>query len=62
MSLKDSSLSPCDRPLAPRRTIFIRDWILVLIALGLLIAAGAFHRDRGPASDGPEAVSAATVR
>ncbi len=62
MSLKDSTLSPCDRLLARRRKVFIRDWILVLIALGLLIAAGAFHRERTPAGDNPEALSAVADR
>jgi hypothetical protein len=47
MPLKDLNPSPCDRLLAHRRNIFLRDWILVLIALGLAIAAGTFRSDRG---------------
>ena len=52
MSLKDSNPSPYDRLLARRRTIFLRDWILVLIALGLAIAAGAFRSDRSQSAHG----------
>jgi hypothetical protein len=62
MPLKDSSLSPCDRFLADRRQTFLRDWILVLIALGLAMAAGAFHGDRIKSHETPVASSAATVR
>jgi len=61
-ALKDAGLSPCDRLMARRRTIFVRDWILVLIALGLATAAGAFHGDRGPSHDTPAAASSAAVR
>ena len=62
MSLKDSSLSPCGRLLADRRQTFIRDWILVLIALGLAVAAGAFHSDRIKSHETPVASSAVLVR
>ena len=60
-SLKDSNLSPSDRFLAHRRKIFLRDWILVLVALGLALAAGAFHSDRIKSHEAPAATSAATV-
>jgi hypothetical protein len=62
MSLKDLSLSPCDRLLADHRQTFIRDWILVLIALGLAVAAGAFHGDRIKSHKTPVANSAPIVR
>jgi hypothetical protein len=52
MSLNDSNLSPADRFLANRRKIFLRDWILVLIALGLAIAAGTFRSDRSLSKQG----------
>jgi hypothetical protein len=58
MSLKDSNLSPCDRLLAHRRNIYRRDWILVLIALGLAIAAGTFRSDRSPSAHGRPAPAA----
>ncbi len=61
MSLNDSSLSPCDRLLAHRRRVFLRDWILVLIALGLALAAGAFRGDRIKSHEAPAATSAAIV-
>ena len=62
MPVKESDLSPCDRFLAHRQRIFIRDWILVLIALGLAIAAGAFHSDRIGSHESPVANSAAVAR
>lgn len=45
-------MSPSERFLARRRRIFLRDWILVLIALGLAMAAGAFRPDRNLAEHG----------
>jgi hypothetical protein len=60
--LKDAGPSPCDRLMARRRTVFVRDWILVLIALGLATAAGAFHGDPSNSQDTPMAASAAAVR
>ena len=58
MSVKDLSLSPSDRFLARRKTVFLRDWILALIALGLALAAGVFHSERGPsAHDEPHAAA-----
>jgi hypothetical protein len=39
----DTAPSPCDRFLARRRAIFVRDWILALIALGLILAATVFR-------------------
>jgi hypothetical protein len=62
MSLKDSGLSPANRFLAHRRKIFLRDWILVLVALGLAMAAGAFHRDRIKSHETPVATAAAIAR
>jgi hypothetical protein len=62
MPLKDSSPSPSDRFLAHRRKIFLRDWILVLVALGLAIAAGAFHTDRIKSHEAPVATSAVSGR
>jgi hypothetical protein len=62
MPLKDSSLSPSDRFLAHRRKIFLRDWILVLVALGLAIAAGAFYRDGIKPHETPVATSAMSGR
>jgi hypothetical protein len=41
--LTKTDLSPCDRFLARRRSIFVRDWILALIALGLVLAASFFR-------------------
>jgi len=38
-----TDLSPCDRLLARRRAIFLRDWILALIALALVVAASLFR-------------------
>jgi hypothetical protein len=58
MSLKDPHPSPADRLLARRRVIFVRDWILVLIALGLAIAAGTFSSDRNPPAHGHPAPAA----
>jgi len=52
ISQKVSSLSPGDRFLARRRRIFLRDWLLVLIALGLAIASGAFRSDRSQSANG----------
>jgi hypothetical protein len=36
----------------------VRDWILVLIALGLAIAAGVFRGDRVQPRDAPAAAAA----
>jgi hypothetical protein len=58
--LRDRNLSPYDRLAARRRRTFIRDWILVLIALGLMAAAGAFHPSLNRAEPGQPA-SATTV-
>ncbi|HLZ74913.1 hypothetical protein [Phenylobacterium sp.] len=50
--------SPSDRFLAHRKTILLRDWILALIALGLILAASAFHSELGdPPPDEPHAVA-----
>ena len=54
-------MSPCDRLLARRRRAFARDWILVLIALGLMVAAGAFRPPLSRAGTSPPA-SAALLR
>ncbi|THD55049.1 hypothetical protein [Phenylobacterium sp.] len=55
-SLTRSDLSPCDRFLARRRAIFLRDWILALIALGLVLAATLLRSEpRHPAPDAPQA-------
>lgn len=62
MSVRDSNLSPSERFLAHRRKIFLRDWILVLIALGLAIAAGAFNSDRIRSHESPVTSSAAVAR
>lgn len=51
MSPKDPNLSPSGRLLARRRRIFVRDWLLVLVALALATAGGAFHRDHSPSQD-----------
>jgi hypothetical protein len=59
--LRDRSLSPCDRLLARRRRAFARDWILVLVALGLMAAAGAFRPSLSRARTSPPA-SAALLR
>ena len=61
MSVRDSNLSPSKRFLAHRRKIFLRDWILVLIALGLAMAAGAFHNDRIKSHEAPVVTSPAIV-
>jgi hypothetical protein len=61
MSTRETSPSPCDRILAHRRQIFLRDWLLVLIALGLAIAAGAFHSDHSKSPKAPVATSAASL-
>jgi hypothetical protein len=58
MSVKDSNLSASDRFLARRRTVFLRDWILALVALGLALAGGVFHSERGaPPPAGPHAAA-----
>jgi hypothetical protein len=62
MTVKESGLSPYDRFMAHRRRIFLRDWILVLIALGLAIAAGAFNSDRIRSHESPVTSSAAVAR
>jgi hypothetical protein len=62
MGVSHPNLSPCDRMLARRRRTFIRDWILVLIALGLAMGAGVFHPGRGPSGHGPPAHAAAFAR
>lgn len=62
MPVKDPNLSPVDRILASRRRTFIRDWILVLIALGLAISAGVFRSDRSPSEPSRHASPAAFVR
>jgi hypothetical protein len=50
--------SPSDRFLAQRRATFIRDWILALIALGLVLAASVFRSEPGkPAADAPHAAA-----
>jgi hypothetical protein len=55
------ALSPYDRIMRRRRRTLARDWILVLIALGLAAAAGLFRGDR-PTSEAPAAtVSAPAV-
>jgi hypothetical protein len=61
-SVIDSSLSPYDRILASRRRTFVRDWILVLIALGLAIAASVFRSDRSPSEPSRPASPAAIAR
>jgi hypothetical protein len=53
-----SNLSPSDRLLARRRRIFVRDWVLVLIALGLAIVAGIFRGDSVQPQDAPAAIAA----
>ncbi|HEV7384762.1 MAG TPA: hypothetical protein VGN89_07770, partial [Phenylobacterium sp.] len=53
-----SNLSPSDRLLARRRRIFVRDWGLVLIALGLAIVAGVVRGDRVQPQDAPAAIAA----
>lgn len=45
-----------------RRRRFIRDWILVLIAVGLAITAGVFRSDRGRSERGQSTGVAAFVR
>jgi hypothetical protein len=51
-------LSPGDRFLARRRTIFLRDWILALIALGLVLAASVFRSEPShPTPDEPHAIA-----
>lgn len=54
--------SPADRLLARRRTSFIRDWILVLVALGLASAAGVFNRNPVQPQSTLSAISAAAPR
>jgi hypothetical protein len=50
--------SPSDRFLARRRAGFLRDWILALIALGLVLAASVFRAEPGkPAADTPHAAA-----
>ena len=46
MSVKDPKTSPSEAFLARRRRIFIRDWILALIALGLALTASVFRPHR----------------
>ncbi|HEX3363888.1 hypothetical protein [Phenylobacterium sp.] len=56
--LTGASPSPSDRFLARRRAIFLRDWILALIALALVLAASLFRSEpRNPTLDGPHAVA-----
>lgn len=62
MPARDRNLSPCDRMIARRRRRFIRDWILVLIAVGLAITAGVFRSDRGRSERGQSTGVAAFVR
>ncbi|MDB5450611.1 MAG: hypothetical protein JWQ52_1739 [Phenylobacterium sp.] len=45
-----------------RRRRFIRDWILVLIAVGLAITAGVLRSDRGRSERGQSTGVAAFVR
>jgi hypothetical protein len=50
--------SPSDRFLAHRKAILLRDWILALIALGLILAASVFRSELGgPTPDEPHAVA-----
>lgn len=57
-TLAGTEPSPCDRFLARRRAIFIRDWILALIALGLVLAASVFRAEPGDRThDEPRAVA-----
>jgi hypothetical protein len=59
---EDPSLSPYDRMMQHRRRILARDWILALIALGLVIAASCLHRDRAPSDQTPPMASAPSAR
>jgi hypothetical protein len=56
--LMGTDLLPCDRFLARRRAIFLRDWILALIALALVMAASVFRSEpRHLAPDTPHAAA-----
>jgi hypothetical protein len=51
--LTETDLSASDRFLAQRKAIFLRDWILALIALGLILAASVFRSETArPIHDG----------
>lgn len=49
----ETDLSASDRFLAQRKAIFLRDWMLALIALGLILAASVFRSETArPIHDG----------
>jgi hypothetical protein len=49
---------PSVRFLAHRKTVFLRDWILALIALGLILAASVFRSElSSPTPDRPHAAA-----
>ena len=47
--VEDPGLSPYDKVMQHRRRILVWDWVLVLIALVLVIAASGFHGDHSRA-------------
>ena len=61
MPTEHPNLSPCDRMIRRRERIFIRDWILVLVALGLALAAGAFRPDHRGHEAGRASISTPSV-
>jgi len=62
MLFNDPRMSPSERFLARRRRIFLRYWVLALIALGLAISAGALRPDGSAAERSRPEPTAPLVR